>query len=874
MVKNGKCLSLLALWGCLTFLGALHAQNLNLTAKEGFLDIVEPIMTKGEREIYRTLPDFDSQKYFQAIFWYKRDPNPETVANRFRREFFERRQIANLQFGEKGLAGVKTPRGRLFLLLGEPEDVTQKRLPTSGLRPSYEEVWSYSQPNRKFFFRLDGGQTGYRLLNQEKWERTFENIRNAQVLDRAEPFRSSPFNLTLPNLGFTKDIENLASEDRMDLSYTLSYSFFKGDLNRTEVMAGLTFKDASNRGLIVQLTAFDPYENKVVDFKKRIEPKNGRFESFYVALEPDQYQIVLRLTDKDGREAISRRIVDVPRIGVFEPSASSLLATDMLQPVPLQGFHQPKKFVFGSKFFPIRNDFTHFNGDRVFLMQHFYEFEYQPEIFWYINHRPVKARIEKVIREDSHWRIVVSLPMNPKESGGRMIKSVFMDESGSYVTSTLSLNLENQIETDILLEQSARSDSFQIIHPASDDITALDRVVIKPNAELHINRMFVFLNDTLIAETYRTPWAIHLNPNWFSISGKNSLTVVLETNRGLLRREKHFLPLQTDEKIKTRLVQVFFNAYDANLNFKNDIDFSQLEVSVDGSRQTPKDIQKLDEPITYCFLIDTSYSMKDSFANNISAVKKFVEALRPQDRGYVIGFDNDYVQYQQPNQSKAVLLAAIESLRLQKPNPKYSDKLYQENETYLYDAVIACIHTLLQYSGRKVILLVTDGIGTEGEYSKNGMLSYARENDVVTYSLWLDNNPKLSDDETAFLQKERGKGEKFVRAIGLSRLFGKKDARKGYIAQKIRNASITEGVMQILSEESGGFHYRIFKADRTLIRDYVSDIEAAVASQFMLSLNLPISQKRQHIEITTKDPSLEIRCKSEVKVRKTNPLTE
>ncbi len=67
---------LLALF--LVFPVLLRAQ-LDLKASEEFLDIVAPIITEGEQEIYKNLPGFQARKYFQSIFWYKRNPTPTTT---------------------------------------------------------------------------------------------------------------------------------------------------------------------------------------------------------------------------------------------------------------------------------------------------------------------------------------------------------------------------------------------------------------------------------------------------------------------------------------------------------------------------------------------------------------------------------------------------------------------------------------------------------------------------------------------------------------------------------------------------------------------------------------------------------------------------
>ena len=850
------------------------AAQLDLTKKQEFLDIVEPIITEGELEIFKSLPDYDSRKYFTAIFWHKRDPEPETAVNSYRENYLARLISAGERFSEGKTPGSRTDRGRVFLLLGEPDDVTQKKIPNAGLRPGLQETWRYDRHDLSLRFIFDGLRQNYRLQDRQQWEPEFEKIRNEQVLDRAEPFQLESSPLTLPNLGFTKDIENLASEDRHEMDFFVSYSFFKGDLNQTEVRVGLTFQDASERGVDIHLAAYDPYENKVKEIKKLIEPVNGVFQSFSMPVEPDQYNMILRLTDKDGRQDISRSYLDVPRIGGLDQSVSSILLAPDLKQVPLFGFDQPKKFVFGNVYFPAQNYFPQFDGERLFLLQHFYRFPTMPELKYYLNQKEVPGRIEQTVREENGFRTVVSIPVGRVSPGVHYIKSLYRDEAGNQAVTPVQWIVGEGEDRGDLIDTAPQSNRFEIIHPAGDDIAELDRVVVRVPDDLNVQKMLLYLNGKLVLERHQSPWEVYVDEGLYSISGRNVLSVVLDTDEGVLKAEKMLTPLVAKEKIQTRVVQIYFNAFDENLEFKHDLDVSTLSVRVDGLPHKALEIRKVEKPITYCFVVDTSYSMKDSFASNISAVKKFIQNMRPQDKGYFVSFNNNYVQYLEPTPSKSVLMAVAENLRLQRPNPKMADRLYEENQTYLYDAMISAVHTLLQYTGRKVVLLVSDGIGKEAVYSRAGMLSYAREHEAVIYSLWLDNNPNLTEDERGFLETEMGGGEKFARKIGLSRFFSKKDARARRIGSKVRNASITEGLVKILSEESGGFHYRIFRANRTLIREYVTDIEEAVASQYVMSLNLPTSQKDHTVAISSSDPNIRIRNKSKVKVKKSNPLLD
>ncbi|MCB1042091.1 MAG: GWxTD domain-containing protein [Acidobacteria bacterium] len=836
----------------------VSGQPLKLQGSDSFLDLVAPLITQHEKDMYQGLKQYSDKDYFEAIFWFKRDPYPEQPGNVYKTEYFQRRDQAS-RFDEGSVAGTKTARGQIFLLLGEPDEVEQNRLTAAGEVSGYEEIWIYREPDVRFRFILGISERTYRLDASADHEEKMEQLRMSQIRDRAESYRLQPFRISIPNIGATKDIENITIEDSYDLDLTLSYDFFKGDLNKTRVLVGITLHDTSGKGAEFNLTAFDPYENKVVDFKQKVNAVNDQYENFFIMLEPDQYQMVLRVMDSDGRQSVVRRWLDVPRLGQAG-TASSLLLADQLKDIPLEGFFQPRLLVFDNLHLPIRNAFRR-PPSSVYVMQVFYGVA-QPTVRFRASGQNLNARLQTMQQSDDQmkWVHAVDLPRGVScsdievlwEHGGKT--SVY--RSGVWQGNTGSDN---------------RDPRFEWRLPQSTDAVSLHTVAIQPQRS-DVSRMTLLLNGVPKFERHEAPWRIDLDDDFLSISGRNTLSVEIEDGLGISRSSLKLNPLRADEQIKTRAMHVTFNAYDRNLNFVTDLDLGGLSVTVDGEAWEPMDVFKLEEPITYCFLVDSSYSMRESFKGNIKALKHFINTIRPEDQGFIVAFSDNYDQYNLPTSSKGILHAVADSVPIQRPNPSDGDKIYEENTTYLYDACAAAIHALLQYPGRKVIVLVSDGISLDGMIPKNGMLSYARENEVVIYSLWVDNNPQVSDDETAFITKDMGRGERFARAIGLTRFFADKDARRQTIGTKIRQSSIHEGVIKMLSEESGGFHYRVFKSDRTLIQEYASDIQNAIQTQFGMILNLPISDEMQHIEIVAKDDGVAIRTKSEVKVRKTNPL--
>lgn len=108
-----------------------------------FLSQVRYIITPKEKKDFRALPDSDKPQFI-AEFWKRRDPNPTTVENEFKVEYFKRIESANQLFGGEGKAGWLTDRGRIYILFGPP--ASRVATPMSGDSSGRcEEVWNYGR---------------------------------------------------------------------------------------------------------------------------------------------------------------------------------------------------------------------------------------------------------------------------------------------------------------------------------------------------------------------------------------------------------------------------------------------------------------------------------------------------------------------------------------------------------------------------------------------------------------------------------------------------------------------------------------------------------------------------------------------------------
>ncbi|MCD6115570.1 GWxTD domain-containing protein [bacterium] len=108
----------------------------------------------------------EKKKVFSE-FWKELDPSPGTDENEIRDEYYRRIDIANENFGYY-LAGWKTERGMVYVILGPPDDV--ERHPFEMSSKPYE-VWFYQQFNHNLVFVDEHGYGEYRLLYPEQfWE--------------------------------------------------------------------------------------------------------------------------------------------------------------------------------------------------------------------------------------------------------------------------------------------------------------------------------------------------------------------------------------------------------------------------------------------------------------------------------------------------------------------------------------------------------------------------------------------------------------------------------------------------------------------------------------------------------------------------------
>jgi GWxTD domain-containing protein len=130
---------------------AARAEKLSKENKN-WLKAVSAIILPDEEKQYEDLKKSD-RKEFEKIFWARRDPDLGTPENEFKQQYDAQCAEADQRFRVVGRPGCATDCGRVFLLLGEPDEVDQL---ASEIRPGRRapQVWTYM--DREGFTFRDG----------------------------------------------------------------------------------------------------------------------------------------------------------------------------------------------------------------------------------------------------------------------------------------------------------------------------------------------------------------------------------------------------------------------------------------------------------------------------------------------------------------------------------------------------------------------------------------------------------------------------------------------------------------------------------------------------------------------------------------------
>ena len=168
-------------------------------------------------------------------------------------------------------------------------------------------------------------------------------------------------------------------------------------------------------------------------------------------------------------------------------------------------------------------------------------------------------------------------------------------------------------------------------------------------------------------------------------------------------------------------------------------DFTVLE---DGKPQTIKYFtRETDLPLTIGLLVDVSRSQENLIGIERSAASQFfAQVLRKKDVAFLISFGEESELLQDYTQSVRLLSEGLNQLRVSSGvgglHPGPVPTIGQPRGTVLYDAVyVAATEKLKAEVGRKVIVVITDGVDEGSKLPIDEAIAAAQKADAVIYSI-------------------------------------------------------------------------------------------------------------------------------------------
>lgn len=237
-------------------------------------------------------------------------------------------------------------------------------------------------------------------------------------------------------------------------------------------------------------------------------------------------------------------------------------------------------------------------------------------------------------------------------------------------------------------------------------------------------------------------------------------------------------PLAAQFTSRVSLVEVYATVTDSAGRLVTNLRQEDFTVEEDGVRQTVQAFAAGAFPLSVAVGIDRSFSMSDrALAAAVTAARSFADQLRPDDQIMVIGIGSETDVLAPLSSDRAAARRALE-------------RLARWGTTPLYDAVIHAIDAVQPASGRRALILLSDGEDRYSRATATDVVTYARQHDVLTYPIALGNARQPVWVEVATVSGARSFSLRDFRDIGSTLSAIAEELRHQYL---IGYAPSTEG---------------------------------------------------------------------------------
>ena len=176
------------------------------------------------------------------------------------------------------------------------------------------------------------------------------------------------------------------------------------------------------------------------------------------------------------------------------------------------------------------------------------------------------------------------------------------------------------------------------------------------------------------------------------------------------------------ERVDVDVVQVTVTVSDGHGKFVPNIPKASFHVLEDGRMQTISHFASEDVPLELVAAIDISGSMAPSMPKLKTAVKQFLGDVPPQDQVTLLGFNDNIFTLTRKQTDPAERVKAV-------------DRLAPWGSTALYDVILRGVEMLGRQTGRRALIVFTDGEDQGSHATINDVERRLQSSDVTLYMI-------------------------------------------------------------------------------------------------------------------------------------------
>ena len=297
-------------------------------------------------------------------------------------------------------------------------------------------------------------------------------------------------------------------------------------------------------------------------------------------------------------------------------------------------------------------------------------------------------------------------------------------------------------------------------------------------------------------------------------------------------------------RVNTTLITIPVSAMDRDGRYVPNLQKEDFRIWEDGVEQEVAFFQSVDKPFSVVLMLDTSPSTQFRLEDIQDAAISFVNQLRSDDKVMVVSFNDDIKMLSEFTTDREKLRRAIH-------------RANTDDGTRLYDAVDIVINKQLsRVSGRKAIVLFTDGVDTtsrHADYYSN--VTDAQELDALIYPVQYDTRQDMNIGNFP-------PGKIDIWGTILGGIFGGRRRSGGGGGTPRNDYEIANQYLIELANSTGG---REYKADTLQNMSHAfANVAEELRRQYSIGYypkRAPQAGQRRYIKVRSRQPNIAVRAR-------------